>query len=203
MLWVLSLVSLLLLVLLQLGLWRSPGNLPGLLASQFRPGPRHIQCSASLAGGDPQQAYAAQIRHDLEPPLAEVSECYLSVIRATRDQSHAGINTNRAIPAHFATLSDALNLQTGPVQPTWQQSCATERNILCKHWFCGKIQWPGSPRLPSIAVRCLWQAKLSPALRRRNHAGTAWAGGTIPPVCATGTADKDRFRDKAGCRRFA
>jgi hypothetical protein len=79
-LWLLLLPFLLLLLvfsILQVGLWGSRGNLPAYLRGQFEPHPVHFQGDISITGGVG-LPYALRVMLDLEQPLAEVSERYLS-----------------------------------------------------------------------------------------------------------------------------
>jgi heparanase 1 len=69
---------LLLLLLVQLGLWGSHGNLPALLAGQFESRPKHLQRDISLGGGGAHPPYTVRVTLDLAAPIAEVSDRYLS-----------------------------------------------------------------------------------------------------------------------------
>ncbi len=78
--WLLLLPGLLLLllaVLVQLGLRGSHGNLPALLRGQFDSEPRHLERDISRRGGS-QPPYAVQVSLDLDKPVAQVSDRYLS-----------------------------------------------------------------------------------------------------------------------------
>lgn len=79
-LWLLLLPFLLLLMgfsTLQVALRGSRGSLPAYLRGQFKPQPKHLQGDISITGGV-QVPYASRVTLDLERPLAEVSERYLS-----------------------------------------------------------------------------------------------------------------------------
>ncbi len=77
-LFLVALLTLVLVVaLLLLGLRGSHGHLPSLLRGQVDPNPKHLQRDISVSGGV-QPARAVQVRLDLDRPVAEVSQRYLS-----------------------------------------------------------------------------------------------------------------------------
>jgi heparanase 1 len=190
------LLLLLLLILVQLGLWGGRGNLPAYLRGQFEPQPKHLQSDISVTGGV-QLPYALRVTLDLEQPLAEVSERYLSFSIDTSqvvggkwwnpqaDQVEWSSGTVQA--AVFDFDRPRLNLLTEALAPAYLRVGGSEADKVYYNLEAGPGARPAAPEgYESVFTRGQWDAVH--AFASRND---------LDVVCTLNAGPA--ARDRAGC----